>query len=205
MLSRASHVSPDFLSAPDGVDRGRRPLRRRARVLGASLALCGVLSLTGSISLLAVLPAGAESLPARCDKVAAPTGSDSAERLGGHAAAHGECARQRARARPGRLPARRRLRRRPARQPRRRCGRADRPAQLPGRARDDHRGIYVPAGSNYVTFEGLSSTATTVGRTASRARPSTPITPRSNPTTSPTTTPGSASTSARALGLPTRP
>lgn len=156
MLSRASHVSPDFLSSPDGEHRGRRPIRRRARVLGTSLALCGLLSLTGSISLLAVLPAGAESLPARCDKVAAPTGSDSANgspaaplRTAGALAnglAPGQIGCLRAGVYGGGLRVNH-------------GGGAGAPIGLrsyPGEHATITGRIYVPAGSNYVTFEGLS-------------------------------------------------
>ena len=156
MLSRASHVSPAFRSAQDDKDHGRRPIRRRARVLGASLALCAALSLAGSISLLAALPAGAESLPARCDKVAAPTGSDSAS---GSAATPVRSVGALANAlAPGQVG----------------CLRA---GVYGGGLRVNHGGvpgapiglrsypgehatitgrIYVPAGSNYVSFEGLS-------------------------------------------------
>ena len=156
MLSRASHVSPDFLSAQDDDGRARRPIRRRARVLGASLALCGVLSLTGSISLLAVLPAAAESLPARCDKVASPTGSDSANgspatplRTAGALAnglAPGQVGCLRAGVYGGGLRVNH-------------GGAAGAPIGLrsyPGEHATITGRIYVPAGSNYVTFEGLS-------------------------------------------------
>jgi parallel beta-helix repeat protein len=156
MLSRASHVSPEFLSAQDDVDRGRRPLRRHARVLGASLALCGVLSLTGSISLLAVLPAGAESLPARCDKVAAPTGSDSANGSAAtplrtvSALANGLAPGQVGCLRAGVYGGGLRVNH---------GGVAGAPIGLrsyPGEHATITGRIYVPAGSNYVTFEGLS-------------------------------------------------
>lgn len=156
MLSRASHVSPDFLSAQDADGRGRRPIRRRARVLGASLALCGALSLTGSISLLAVLPAGAESLPARCDKVAAPTGSDSANGSSATplrtvaALANGLAPGQVGCLRAGVYGGGLRVNH---------GGTAGAPLGLrsyPGEHATITGRIYVPAGSNYVTFEGLS-------------------------------------------------
>ena len=156
MLSRASHVSPDFLSAQDGESRRRWPIRRQSRVLGASLALCGVLSLSGSISPLAVLPAGAESLPARCDKVAAPSGSDSANgspatplRTTGALAnglAPGQVGCLRAGVYGGGLRVNH-------------GGVAGAPIGLrsyPGEHAVITGRIYVPAGSNYVSFEGLS-------------------------------------------------
>jgi parallel beta-helix repeat protein len=156
MLSSASHVSPDFLSAQDDEHRGRRPIRRHARVLGASLALCGVLSLSGSMSLLAVLPAGAESLPARCDKVAAPTGSDSANgspatplRTVG-ALANGLAPCQVGCLRAGVYGGGLRVNH---------GGVAGAPVGLrsyPGEHATITGRIYVPAGSNYVTFESLS-------------------------------------------------
>ena len=156
MLSCASHVSQDSLSAQDDVDRGRRPLRRHARVLGAALALCGVLSLTGSFSLLAVLPAGAESLPARCDKVAAPTGSDSANGSAAtplrtvSALANGLAPGQVGCLRAGVYGGGLRVNH---------GGVAGAPLGLrsyPGEHATITGRIYVPAGSNYVTFEGLS-------------------------------------------------
>ncbi len=71
MLNHASHVSPNFADAPARKDRSPRPARR-ARSLAAAVVLSGLLSS------IAVLPAGAESLPTACDKVASPAGSDSA-------------------------------------------------------------------------------------------------------------------------------
>jgi parallel beta-helix repeat protein len=156
MLSRASRVSPGFLFVQDDGGRGRWALPRRARTIGASLALCAVLSLTGSISALAVLPAGAESLPARCDKVAAPTGSDSANgsaatplrtvgALAG-ALAPGQVGCLRAGVYGGGLRVNH-------------GGASGAPIGLrsyPGEHATITGRIYVPAGSNYVTFEGLS-------------------------------------------------
>jgi parallel beta-helix repeat protein len=154
MLSRASRVSSGVLFPQHDGDRGRWPLR--ARTIGASLALCAVLSLTGSISALAVLPAGAESLPPRCDKVAAPTGSDSANGLPATplrtvgALANGLAPGQVGCLRAGVYSGGLRVNH---------GGAAGSPIGLrsyPGEHATITGRIYVPAGSNYVTFEGLS-------------------------------------------------
>lgn len=155
MLSRASHVSPNFLAAPAAV-RTPRQAQRRLRALGVAVAAAGLLSLSGSISLLAVVPAGAELSPASCNRVAAPGGSDSAS--GSPAApvrtagaliaglAPGQVGCLRAGVYAGGLRVNR-------------GGAAGAPIVLrsyPGEQATITGRVYVPSGSNYVTFAGLS-------------------------------------------------
>ncbi len=155
MLSRASRVSPNFLDAPDAVE-APRGARLRSRALSAAVAAAGLLSLSGSISLLSVARAGAEVSPVSCDRVASPGGSDSAS--GAPAAPVRTAAALIAGLAPGQVG----------------CLRA---GTYAGGLRVNHGGaagapivvrsypgeqavitgrVYVPSGSDYVTFAALS-------------------------------------------------
>jgi parallel beta-helix repeat protein len=70
MLNRASHVSASLAHGPARGSLAPRPSRRHARVLATALALTGLLSCSY------VAPAGADSVPTTCDKVASQQGSD---------------------------------------------------------------------------------------------------------------------------------